>query len=178
MCVDVLLCLYPCVWMGSPGQRQHCCYDFTWGGYQIHHHVPKQEKTHTLSASHRLSLMCLVQAEYGNVVKWPTGNSVRIRDYRDFGSQGDSPTSEFRYRPPFSPDACCNCLLYKTVCIKVCVNTGTYIHVLLGCTVHLNVCQPCLLHVCMCISGCVCLCWTQNQWSEKQKAHPAIWLQS
>lgn len=32
------------------------------------------------------------------------------------------------------------------------------------------------LHVCA--SQCVCLCWTPDQWSEKQKAHPAIWLQS
>lgn len=60
--------------------HQACCYDLTWRQYQVHCHLPKQINTHT---SGKLSPACSVHAHYGNVVKWPTGISGRIRDCRD-----------------------------------------------------------------------------------------------
>lgn len=152
MCVYVLLCL--CARMGSQASGSTGSMILHREGMEFSLISPKEINTHNLSASCRLSLKNSLQAQYGNVVKWPTGISDRIRPQK-LGSQADFPASEFRYILPVFQNAGCGTCMFPL-------------------NIHLNVRWPCLLHACMCVSRCVCLCWTQNQWSEK--AHPAIWL--
>jgi len=77
----VLLCLYLCVWMGSPASGSSLAMILHREGIEfgITMH-PKQINTHLILL---LQAQPQVQAQYGNVVKWPTGISDRIRDYRD-----------------------------------------------------------------------------------------------
>ena len=82
VCLSPSLSVFVCL-DRLPSQWWHCSCDFTYRGYRVQHHLPKWINTHNLSVSYRLSLKCSVQAQYGNVVKWPTGISDRIRDHRD-----------------------------------------------------------------------------------------------
>ena len=89
VCVCVCVCVYPlpclhlCVWMGSPASGGTVAMTLHTGGIKFSIISPEWINTHNLPVSYRLSLKCSVQARYGNVVKWPTGISDRIRDHRD-----------------------------------------------------------------------------------------------
>lgn len=58
--------------------------------FALGRHFLKQMNTPTLSSSDRRSHTFSEQAQYGNVVKWPTGIGDKISDYAEAGSPSDS----------------------------------------------------------------------------------------
>lgn len=155
---DVCLCPSLSVWLnGLPGQWQHWSYMILHReGIEFSLISPKEINTHNSSASCRLSLKNSVQAQYGNVVKWPTGITDRIRPQK-LGSQADFPASEFRYILPVFQNAGC----------------GTYMFPL---NIHSNVRWPCLLYVR--ISLCMFALDTESvEWErESSPSHLAVVL--